>query len=142
MNDLIQSELARHNLALNPCPNCKSSNIEIGGDDFDGDVMCLDCRLITPVCYGTKNAILTWNEAENWKTAWSFLNDDDSGNSDTDRLNWLQSGHGVVALQGPSGSGIVFSANFSNQYPTEHKDVRIAIDKAISRENTQQSKTA
>lgn len=139
MENITQSELARHKLTLNPCPNCKSVNIEIGGDDFDGDVMCIDCKLIIPVCYGTKNAILTWNEAENWKTAWSFLNYD-SEISDEDRLNWLQKGHSIVGFRNKD-KELMFSANFHQEVPDSHKDVRIAIDKAMKRENTQQSKS-
>lgn len=52
--------------------------------------------------------------------------------TDKDRLNWLQSGHGVVALSKPDGS-TVFTANFEEQDWDEHSDVRVAIDSAMGR---------
>jgi hypothetical protein len=48
-------------IQLEPCPYCTGTNIEVGGDDFDGDVCCNDCLLCTYVCYGTRNAIRVWN---------------------------------------------------------------------------------
>lgn len=48
------------------------------------------------------------------------------------RLDWLQSGHGVVALHRPSGKS-VFTANFEEQDWDEHEDVRKAIDLAMSK---------
>jgi hypothetical protein len=48
-------------------------------------------------------------------------------NEDKLRLDWLQYGHGVVALSKSAGK-IVFSANFEEQDWDEHEDVRKAID--------------
>lgn len=53
--------------------------------------------------------------------------------TDKDRLDWLQSGHGVVALSKPGGK-TVFSANFEEQDWDEHEDVRDAIDVVISKQ--------
>ena len=133
MTNETQSELARHKLMLNPCPNCKSSDIEIGGDDFDGDVICNKCKLITPICCGTKWAILAWNKAENWKT-WDILSEE-SDISDSERLDWLQKGHSIVGFRNKDNE-LVFSANFHREVPDSHKDVRIAIDKAMVRGNS------
>lgn len=132
-NLFTKLELARFNLTLNSCPNCKSIDITIGGDDFDGDVMCNECKLVTPVCYGTKGAILTWNKAANWQTAWDFLKDNNEI-SDSERLDWLQKGHSIVASRNSAGK-LLFSANFHQEVPDESEDVRIAIDKAIVRGN-------
>lgn len=137
MNNLTEHELIRHNLTLNPCPNCKSVNIRIDGDDFDGDAMCVDCKLITPICYGTKGAILTWNKANNWKN-WEFLTGGYDDISDLDRLNWLQSGHSIVCFRNKDNE-LVFSADFDQESPNCHKNVRIAIDKAINRENARKT---
>lgn len=53
---------------------------------------------------------------------------------DKHRLDWLQSGHGVVALSKSAGK-IVFSANFEEQDWDEHEDARKAIDIAMKRSN-------
>jgi hypothetical protein len=50
--------------------------------------------------------------------------------TDKDRLDWLQSGHGVVTLSKPDGS-TVFTANFEDQDWDEHESVREAIDVAM-----------
>jgi len=50
---------------LLPCPRCKSTNVSVSGDDFDGDVGCEDCKLETYVCYGIKNAVNVWNNRIN-----------------------------------------------------------------------------
>jgi hypothetical protein len=60
---------------LEPCPHCTGNNIQVEGDDFDGDVFCNDCKLCTYVCYGTRNAIRVWNGRIRIKE-WSFLTDD------------------------------------------------------------------
>ena len=52
--------------------------------------------------------------------------------TDKDRLDWLQSGHGVIALSKPS-KKTVFTANFEEQDWDEHEDVRKAIDIAMKR---------
>lgn len=70
--DFTAAELKRHKLTLFPCPKCNSQNLEIGGDDSDGDVICHNCGLITPVCYGTKSAISIWNKRDNWQN-WSIF---------------------------------------------------------------------
>ena len=59
-------------LVIAPCPNCNSTNIQDGGDDFDADVMCHDCTLITPVFRGTKSAINAWNNRK-YMDRWFFL---------------------------------------------------------------------
>lgn len=63
-------------LFLLPCPNCHSTNIQEGGDDFDGDVGCNDCCLTTPNFYGTKSAINAWNNRK-YMDRWSYLDDAD-----------------------------------------------------------------
>ena len=50
-----------HKLHIEPCP-CGNLHPEVSGDDFDGDVYCSKCKRITPVCYGTRGAILWWNK--------------------------------------------------------------------------------
>jgi len=50
--------------------------------------------------------------------------------TDKERIDWLQSGHGVVSLSKPGGRR-VFSANFEEQGWDEYEDVREAIDAAI-----------
>ena len=52
-------------LILLPCPECDALTVEESGDDFDGDVSCLNCGLLTPLCYGTKAAIRMWNDRKN-----------------------------------------------------------------------------
>jgi hypothetical protein len=59
-------------LTLAPCANCNSANVQDGGDDFDADVICNDCRLITPVFLGTRNAINAWNDRL-YMDQWVFL---------------------------------------------------------------------
>ena len=57
--------------------------------------------------------------------------------TDKQRIDWLQSGHGVVALAkelSGGGTKTVFSANFSDQDWDEHEDVRLAIDVAMEKE--------
>lgn len=61
-----------HGLHIEPCP-CGFLFPEVSGDDFDADVMCPECRRVTPVCYGTKGAIKYWNE--NRFTIDEFLKD-------------------------------------------------------------------
>lgn len=61
-------------LFLLPCPNCHSTNIQEGGDDFDGDVGCNDCTLTTPVFIGTKSAINAWNKRK-YMDRWIYLDD-------------------------------------------------------------------
>lgn len=56
--------------------------------------------------------------------------------TDTQRIDWLQSGHGVVALSKKllmGGTKTVFTANFEEQSWDEHEDVRKAIDLAMSK---------
>lgn len=50
-----------HKLHIEPCP-CGNPYPEVMGDDFDADVFCKKCCRITPLCYGTKGAILWWNK--------------------------------------------------------------------------------
>lgn len=57
-----------------PCPSCKSSNTVASGDDCDGMVNCEDCSLSTPICYGTKSAILIWN-AQTFMEQWCFMDE-------------------------------------------------------------------
>lgn len=61
-------------LFLLPCPNCHSTNVQEGGDDFGGDVGCNDCTLTTPVFYGTKGAINAWNNRK-YMDRWIYLDD-------------------------------------------------------------------
>lgn len=51
-----------HHLHIEPCL-CGNPSPEVGGDDFDADVMCDVCRRITPGdYYGTRQAIPAWNK--------------------------------------------------------------------------------
>lgn len=49
-----------HRLHIEPCL-CGNPSPVVMGDDFDADVSCDTCGRITPVCYGTRGAILYWN---------------------------------------------------------------------------------
>lgn len=62
-------------ILISPCPYCNSDNVQEGGDDFDGDVACNTCTLITPIFHGTDRAIKAWNERK-YVYTWSFLNSD------------------------------------------------------------------
>jgi len=50
-----------HKLHIDPCP-CGNLYPKVMGDDFDADVSCEKCGRITPLCYGTRGAILWWNK--------------------------------------------------------------------------------
>lgn len=62
-------------LVITSCPNCNSTSVQEGGDDFDGDVSCNDCSLTTPNFRGTKAAINAWNKRL-YMDKWIFLNPD------------------------------------------------------------------
>lgn len=62
------------NNELLPCPKCGSTNVKVSGDDFDADIVCNNCGLLTLRCHGTSSAIKFWNSRKNINT-WEYIDD-------------------------------------------------------------------
>lgn len=122
--DLVRQLKRELNIALSKLRECERQIIQIETKNVGvKDDVCEDC--------GTSTWIENGDGVYDYCYFCKLM-------EDKRRLDWLQSGHGVVALSKKllmGGTKNVFAANFEEQDWDEHEDVRVAIDIAMNRSN-------